>query len=172
MTDRIQITTRSVGETQALARGLGARMAAGMVVALTGDLGSGKTAFVQGLAEGLEVPADYYITSPTFTLVNVYPGRVPLYHADLYRLAGALDDLAALGLDDMVGGDGVLAIEWSERLPEGYLTDYIAVQLEFQNDDARRITLSAIGRESGNLINTLAESQSSRQKTSDVRSRE
>ncbi|MFY9944038.1 MAG: tRNA (adenosine(37)-N6)-threonylcarbamoyltransferase complex ATPase subunit type 1 TsaE, partial [Desulfobacterales bacterium] len=99
MTDRIQITTRSVGETQALARALGARMAAGMVVALTGDLGSGKTAFVQGLAEGLEVPKDYIITSPTFTLVNVYPGRVPLYHADLYRLAEAAVDLTALGLD-------------------------------------------------------------------------
>jgi tRNA threonylcarbamoyladenosine biosynthesis protein TsaE len=170
MTDRIQITTRSVGETQALARALGARMAAGMVVALTGDLGSGKTAFVQGLAEGLEVPKDYIITSPTFTLVNVYPGRVPLYHADLYRLAGAAVDLTALGLDEMVGGDGVLAIEWSERLPEGYLTDYLAVQLEFQHDDARRITLAGTGRESADLINTLAESQSPRQKASDIRS--
>lgn len=172
MTDRIQIITHSVGETQALARALGARMAAGMVVALTGGLGSGKTAFVQGLAGGLEVPADYYVTSPTFTLVNVYPGRVPLYHADLYRLSGAVGDLTALGLDEMVGGDGVLAIEWSERLPEGFLTDYMAVQLEFQNEDARRITLAATGRESRNLIETLAESQSSQQKTSDIRLRE
>lgn len=160
MTDRIELITRSVGETQALARALGARLQAGAVIALTGDLGSGKTAFVQGLAAGLEVPADYYITSPTFTLVNAYPGRVPLYHADLYRLSGPVSGLEELGFDEMVGGDGVLAIEWSERLPEGYLTDFIAVHFDLQDDDSRRITLAGTGRESGDLIKRFAESQS------------
>ena len=159
MTDTLRIIAHSAGETRALARALGAGIKAGMVVALTGDLGSGKTTFVQGLAAGLEVPADYYITSPTFTLVNVYPGRVPLYHADLYRLSGTGGDLTVLGLDEMVGGDGVLAIEWSERLPRGYLTDFIAVHLEFHDDHGRRITLVATGRESRDLIETFAVSQ-------------
>jgi tRNA threonylcarbamoyladenosine biosynthesis protein TsaE len=172
MADRLEIIAHTADETQALARALGAGLTAGMAVALTGDLGSGKTTFVQGLAAGLDVPADYYITSPTFTLVNVYPGRVPLYHADLYRLSGTGDDLTALGLDEMAGGDGVLAIEWAERLPRGYLTDFIAVHLEFQQDHGRRITLVATGRESRDLIKTLAASQPLPPKRSDSRMRD
>jgi tRNA threonylcarbamoyladenosine biosynthesis protein TsaE len=172
MADRLEIIAHTADETQALARALGAGLTAGMAVALTGDLGSGKTTFVQGLAAGLDVPADYYITSPTFTLVNVYPGRVPLYHADLYRLSGTGDELTALGLDEMAGGDGVLAIEWAERLPRGYLTDFIAVNLEFQSDHGRRITLVASGRESRDLIKTLAASQAFPPKGSDSRMRD
>jgi tRNA threonylcarbamoyladenosine biosynthesis protein TsaE len=172
MTDRLAISTHSAAETRALARALGAGLTAGMAVALTGDLGSGKTTFVQGLAAGLEVPAGYYITSPTFTLVNVYPGRVPLYHADLYRLSGAGEDLTALGLDEMAGGDGVLAIEWAERLPRGFLADFIAVHLEFQHDHGRRITLVATGRECRDLLKKLAAWQALQPKGAESRMRE
>jgi tRNA threonylcarbamoyladenosine biosynthesis protein TsaE len=75
--------TRTVAETQKLGQSIGKWIQQPLVIALTGDLGSGKTAFVQGLAEGLEVPGQYYITSPTFTLINEYPGRLPFFHIDL-----------------------------------------------------------------------------------------
>ena len=108
------ITTHSESETAALGRELGATLSAGDVVLLVGDLGAGKTAFVRGLAEGLGVHRDE-VSSPTFTLVQEYRGgRLPLFHVDLYRLDDPreLDDL---GLDE-IAEDGVLAIEWAEKL--------------------------------------------------------
>jgi tRNA threonylcarbamoyladenosine biosynthesis protein TsaE len=110
------LTTRSDGETAAAGRELAAELRAGSVVLLFGDLGAGKTAFVRGLAEGLGAPAGE-VTSPTFTIMQEYRGgRVPLYHVDLYRLnaAAEVDDL---GLDE-IAADGVLAIEWAEKLPD------------------------------------------------------
>ena len=83
---KIDITTHSVQETRELGQNIGRLISQPITLALIGDLGSGKTAFVQGLAQGLDVPADYYITSPTFTLINEYPGRLALIHIDLYRL--------------------------------------------------------------------------------------
>jgi tRNA threonylcarbamoyladenosine biosynthesis protein TsaE len=88
---KICITTHSVEETRELGRKIGLLIKQPFIIALIGDLGCGKTAFVQGLALGLGVPADYYITSPTFTLINEYPGRWPLFHVDLYSLEGIND---------------------------------------------------------------------------------
>lgn len=108
-------TTRSESETAAAGRNLAASLRAGAVLLLFGDLGAGKTAFVRGLAEGLGVPRDD-VSSPTFTLVQEYRGgRLPLFHVDLYRLNNPreIDDL---GLEE-IADDGVLAIEWAEKLP-------------------------------------------------------
>jgi len=114
------ITTHSEIETAAAGRDLASRLSAGSVVLLFGDLGAGKTAFVRGLAEGLGIPAEH-VSSPTFTIMQEYRGgRLPLFHVDLYRLNDAreVDDL---GVDE-IAADGVLAIEWGEKLrevPEG-----------------------------------------------------
>ena len=89
--DGREFQTHSHGQTVALGRALGRRLHQGIVLLLFGDLGSGKTAFTQGLARGLEVPASFIVTSPTYTLINEYPGRVPLYHVDLYRLPAPVD---------------------------------------------------------------------------------
>lgn len=107
--------TASEAETQAVARGLAQSLAAGAVLLLHGDLGAGKTAFVRGLAAGLGIDPDE-VSSPTFTIVQEYRGgRLPLFHADLYRLVNAeVDDL---GLDELGADEGVVAIEWAERLP-------------------------------------------------------
>jgi tRNA threonylcarbamoyladenosine biosynthesis protein TsaE len=103
---------------------IGARADKGDIIALIGDLGTGKTRLTQGIAAGLEVPAAYPITSPTFTLINEYPGRYVLYHFDIYRLEGSRD-LEDMGYEDYFYGDGVVVIEWAERirdiLPEGVL---------------------------------------------------
>ena len=122
-----------------MAHQLAARLGRGTAILLSGDLGAGKTAFVKGLAEGLGLDAAD-VTSPTFTLVHEYRGgRLPLIHVDLYRLNTAnLDDL---GLDDDLARDGVLAVEWAERL-DRRLPDAIVVQIADDGDDRRIITVS------------------------------
>ncbi|MBW2569394.1 MAG: tRNA (adenosine(37)-N6)-threonylcarbamoyltransferase complex ATPase subunit type 1 TsaE, partial [Deltaproteobacteria bacterium] len=126
---QIQIITESLGETQALGQKIGSLLEAGTVVALTGDLGSGKTVFVQGLARGLDVPNDYYITSPTYTLVNEYPGRYTLFHADLYRIESPVD-LEDIGIDEMIDGNGVVAVEWANKLQKNLHLEYISLHFE------------------------------------------
>jgi len=105
--------TRSEAETVSLGRRLAERLEPGAVVLLYGNLGAGKTAFVRGLAQGLGASPDE-VTSPTFTLIQEYAGPTPLYHVDLYRLTPAEAD--DLGLDELLAGDGVVAIEWADRL--------------------------------------------------------
>jgi tRNA threonylcarbamoyladenosine biosynthesis protein TsaE len=114
-------------------------LAAGAVVLLSGDLGAGKTAFVRGLAEGLGIDPEE-VSSPTFTLIQEYRGgRLPLFHVDLYRLQTIeVDDL---GLDEMILGGGVTAIEWPDRLPRPF-TDAITVQIDHGEGSARTIHYS------------------------------
>jgi tRNA threonylcarbamoyladenosine biosynthesis protein TsaE len=130
--------TQSEEETQALAREFAATLNAGDVVLLSGDLGAGKTTFVRGLAEGLGVdPGE--VSSPTFTLVHEYRGgRLTLYHADLYRLERAAT--GDLGLEEIGVRDGVLAIEWPDRLSHD-LAGARLIRLEIVDDETRRITV-------------------------------
>lgn len=151
---RIQITTRTIGETQDLSQKLGGLVKHPLIIALRGDLGSGKTAFVQGLARGLEVPDGYYITSPTFTLINEYPGRLPLVHVDLYRLE-EIDDLEDIGLDELLYDQAVIAIEWSEKLTGRQPAGQLQVTLKIVDDECRELTLNATGHDEVNLIRAL-----------------
>jgi len=129
--------TRSEGETETVARELAATLRAGDVLLLSGDLGAGKTTFVRGLAVGLGIdPAE--VCSPTFTLVHEYRGNgLTLDHADLYRLERAATD--DLGLEEVGVSDGVLAIEWPDRLSHD-MPGARVVRIEVVNEDARRIT--------------------------------
>jgi tRNA threonylcarbamoyladenosine biosynthesis protein TsaE len=133
-------TTRSESETAAVGRELASALSEGAVVLLCGDLGAGKTAFVRGLAEGLGLdPAD--VSSPTFTLVQEYRGgRVPLLHADLYRLDDPreIDDL---GLDEL-GGGAVVAIEWADKLPHPP-GGAIVVRIEHAGETERVVTVES-----------------------------
>jgi tRNA threonylcarbamoyladenosine biosynthesis protein TsaE len=133
--------TYSEAETAAVGRELAASLCSGDVIVLSGDLGAGKTAFVRGVAEGLGVdPAD--VTSPTFTLIQVYRGgRLPMHHVDLYRLKPAEAD--DLGLDEIVA-TGVTAIEWPDRWERLPATS-IEVRLEAAAGDERRITVRRSG---------------------------
>ena len=142
----IDIISNSLEETHQIGRSLGSAIVARTLIALRGDLGSGKTAFVQGLAQGLDVPDHYYIVSPTFTLVNDYPGRLRLFHVDVYRLSGATD-LNDLGLDEIMAEDGVVAIEWAEKLPDGLWGDHIVIDLIIVNDVSRQLRICAVGKE-------------------------
>lgn len=151
---KIQISTRSIQETRDLGQKIGTLINQPLVLALIGDLGSGKTAFVQGLAKGLEVPDGYYITSPTFTLINEYPGRHPLVHADLYRLEN-ISDLEDIGLDEILHGQAVIAIEWAEKLSDGLPAEHLLVTIKIIDDDCRKLDLIATGHNEMNLLKTL-----------------
>ena len=137
-------TTHSVEETRAFGERLGRYITAGTTVALTGDLGSGKTAFAQGIAKGLHVPAEYYITSPTFTLINEYPGRLRLHHVDLYRIGDPME-IEEIGLHEILDSDGVAVIEWAERLGAELPGQHIRVFFEMTSDNARHMTITAAG---------------------------
>ena len=133
--------TRSEAETEALAAELAASFRGGEVVLLSGELGAGKTVFVRGLARGVGAdPED--VASPTFVLLTRYAGRLTLHHADLYRLGGGGDD-RELGLEELPGPRGVLAIEWAERLSAHPWDPALAVRvtLEHAGDDARRVRI-------------------------------
>jgi tRNA threonylcarbamoyladenosine biosynthesis protein TsaE len=131
--------TRSEAETSELAERLGALLRGGEVVLLTGELGCGKTVFVRGLARGLGVDPER-VSSPTFVLLTAYPGRLTLHHADLYRLDGPDVDVE-LELRELPGDDGVLAVEWAERLSEVPWPQVRRVGLEHLGEDARLVIL-------------------------------
>ena len=138
------VTARSAAETELLGECLGRVLDPGDVVALAGDLGAGKTRFAQGVARGLEVDSAQPVTSPTFTLLNIYPGRVPLYHFDLYRLAGD-DDVAELGFGDYFHGDGVCLVEWAERLVTELPAAYLAITFAHAGEERRTLTFEPCG---------------------------
>jgi tRNA threonylcarbamoyladenosine biosynthesis protein TsaE len=137
VTDAQAFVTRSEAETAAAGEGLAARLGPGDVVLLHGDLGAGKTAFVRGLARGLGASADD-VSSPTFTIVQEYRGRIPLFHVDLYRIAAS--EVADLGLDELASG-GVLAIEWAERWDDPP-QDVWEIRIEDAGGDERRIRIA------------------------------
>jgi tRNA threonylcarbamoyladenosine biosynthesis protein TsaE len=126
-----------------LGEGLARGFTGGEVVLLQGELGSGKTAFVRGLARGLGAdPAE--VVSPTFVLLTSYPGRLTLHHADLYRLEAG-SDLCEVGLEDLPGPRGVLAVEWPERFPGPWGGRPLRVRLEHTGGDTRKVVIEEAG---------------------------
>jgi len=133
-----EIITESPDETKAFAADLAKKLKPGSVLALHGDLGSGKTCFVQGLAEAVGVTE--IVNSPTFTIINEYRGRFRLYHVDLYRINSSAE-AEALGMDDFLEGDGITAIEWPEFFSSLLPKSAIHIYFEFVNANRRRIKI-------------------------------
>ena len=131
--------SRSEDETAAVASELALGFQGGEVVLLTGELGAGKTAFVRGLARGLGGDPEE-VSSPTFVLLTAYPGRLTLHHADLYRLRGDGDE-RELGLEELPGPGGVLAVEWAERLRDAPWRKAVRVSLTHAGGDERTIRI-------------------------------
>ena len=136
----MEFVSDSVEQTEALGARLAGALGAGAVVAFTGDLGAGKTAFIRGLARGLGVPGR--VTSPTFTIVDEHEGgRLPLFHFDLYRVGGA-DELYDIGWEDYLARGGVCAVEWSENVADALEEGCLRVDIRRgERDDQRRITI-------------------------------
>jgi len=130
----------SPDETFALGKKLGRMIDSKTVIALSGDLGAGKTLFVQGLSRGLDVEKDCYVTSPTYTIVNEYPGRLDIFHVDLYRLSSP-EDLESAGIYEILDSDGVIAVEWADRAPPGSIVPDIDIRIRDMDGIRREITL-------------------------------
>ena len=151
LTARAQtITSASVEKTQALGARLGQVVRAGDVIALQGDLGAGKTNFVQGLAHGMDITEE--VNSPTFILANEYhSGRLPLYHIDAYRVADAAE-AEGFGLDDYLNGDGVTVIEWAERVRDALPRDVLWIELEYVSENERSLRITANETRAASLL--------------------
>lgn len=151
----MEIITKNHSETQQLGRSLGPLLQPGDVLVVSGELGAGKTTFVQGLAEGMGIEAQ--ITSPTFTIIHEYQGRnMPLYHIDAYRLDTPVE-IKELGLEEYFYGDGVTAIEWAEKIKGWLPPDYLYVKLEkiSAHPEQRKIQIGEQG--SGSYAGLLEE---------------
>jgi tRNA threonylcarbamoyladenosine biosynthesis protein TsaE len=150
----IEAATHGVDETRKLAAALGERAVAGDLVLLCGDLGAGKTAFVQGYADALGVTAP--VTSPTFTLANRYQGRLDVHHLDVYRL-DQLSEVSDLGLYDLLDDTGVVLIEWGDAIKPVLPGDYLEITFTFgDGDDDRRLVLDPVGPRWAARSNALA----------------
>jgi tRNA threonylcarbamoyladenosine biosynthesis protein TsaE len=151
----IHLTTLSPEETKSLGQKIGAAIESGIVIALTGDLGAGKTLFVQGLASGLDIPSEHYVTSPSYTLINDYSGRLRLFHIDLYRI-NSESDFEDIGIDEILSGHEVAAVEWAERLKESMPAEYLSIHFKIIDDQKRKIRINAYGQNAVNLLKKLA----------------
>ncbi|HEA84137.1 MAG: tRNA (adenosine(37)-N6)-threonylcarbamoyltransferase complex ATPase subunit type 1 TsaE [Thermodesulfobacterium sp.] len=139
---KIEKISNSEEDTINLGKKLGKLLKPGDLVLLYGELGCGKTTFVKGLAESLEVDPDLYITSPSFSLINIYEGKYTIYHVDLYRLN--TPEVEDLGLWEYLN-DGVVIIEWADRLQENLKEEYIEIFFEFLDYTKRKITFVGYG---------------------------
>lgn len=133
--------SHSPRETHAFGKNLGETLYSGDVVALSGELGTGKTCLAQGIARGLGIPEEYKITSPTFTIINEYPGRLILYHIDVYRLSGTRD-LDEIGYDDCFNDKGVVIVEWAEKIRDALPKGTLFILLTYLDENRRKIMLS------------------------------
>ncbi|HLG18701.1 MAG TPA: tRNA (adenosine(37)-N6)-threonylcarbamoyltransferase complex ATPase subunit type 1 TsaE [Bdellovibrionota bacterium] len=145
------IQAQSLEDTQRLGVQLGELLKAGDVIGLVGPLGVGKTAFVGGMARGVGVNSEYAVTSPTFVFAHIYPGKLPLYHIDLYRVEKE-KELEGLGLDEMIGGDGVAVIEWFDRFDRIWSGDRVEIEMAFGSSGRRQVEIRPFGTRGREIV--------------------
>lgn len=145
----IKLVSKSENETKRLAEKIGSRLFAGAVLLLTGDLGAGKTVFVRGLARGMGVSG--LVKSPSYNIMNIYEGPLPLIHFDLYRLCDT-EEFYAIGADEYVGAYNVCAVEWHQHAKEAFEKEFIEVKISDAGDDIREIEILASGAKHENWL--------------------
>lgn len=154
MSRSLTLVTDKPEETFDLGVRIGALLPPESVVCLFGNLGSGKTTLVKGIARGLGTPESVYVTSPTYTLINEYPGRAPVFHADLYRLADP-ESLWEIGLFDLPADGGALLIEWADRLDPGDFPNRLDIRMTPEGESSRRIEFTDHGHVFPDLLMRL-----------------
>jgi tRNA threonylcarbamoyladenosine biosynthesis protein TsaE len=132
---------------------LGRQLIRGDVVALDGELGSGKTCLTQGIAKGLDVPEGFYVTSPSFALVNEYPGRIRLFHMDFYRMQD-ICELDDIGFEDILAFGGVVVIEWAHKFVSALPKERLDLFLTIGNERKRQLCLNGHGQRAAHLVKT------------------
>jgi tRNA threonylcarbamoyladenosine biosynthesis protein TsaE len=157
--------TKSASETVRIGKSIGSLLQPGDVVALVGELGTGKTQFIKGLAEGLGVGKPTYISSPSFTLINEYPGGVPFYHIDLFRLESE-KEAEELGLEEYFQGEGITAIEWADKIPSLLPEENLWIRIHYTGEKFRSIEMNPKGKRYEHLLKKLQTSKSKLQNKS------
>jgi tRNA threonylcarbamoyladenosine biosynthesis protein TsaE len=152
------VISRSAEHTRRLGIRLGKLLQGGEIIGLVGELGTGKTCFVRGLSEGLEVSQETWIRSPTFTLVNEYHGRLPIYHIDLYRLEST-GEIEELNLREYLYSNGVSLIEWFEYFPPGEVDDHLKIGLAYRDGSKREVTFIPHGTRYEDLVKALKQTK-------------
>ena len=150
----MKLISDSREQTVEIGRRIGAFLGSGDIVALIGELGSGKTCLTQGMAKGLGVAENVPVVSPTFTLVNEYPGRIPLVHLDVYRLSGP-QDLEDMGYEEYFYGGGVVVIEWAEKVREILPEKTIVVRMAYIDENTRELIIEGPPETVGKLEERL-----------------
>jgi len=150
------VISNSTRKTISLGRKLGKLVQGGEIIGLVGELGAGKTTFVRGFAAGAGVGKEAWVRSPTFTLINEYQGRLPIYHIDLYRI-GAAAEMDALNLREYLYSSGVTLIEWFEYLPAAEVDEYLEVKMAHTGRTGRELTFVAHGERYEQILHTLRE---------------
>jgi tRNA threonylcarbamoyladenosine biosynthesis protein TsaE len=151
---KAEFLTNSPEETEELGRQLGSLLEQGAFLALRGELGGGKTCFTRGVVLAVAPESAHLVASPTFAIMNHYPGRMPVYHFDFYRMAGE-DDIVDLGFAEYLQGDGICIVEWSERLEALFPADHLRITFDYEGFERRRITLETRGAGSEILLSRL-----------------
>jgi len=151
---QLSVSSHSPEQTAAWGRKLGSLLKAGDVVALIGELGAGKTTLAQGIARGLGVGEHCAVASPTFTLINEYQGRVPLYHLDFYRIDSP-GDCINLGLEEYLYGEGVALVEWADKMGTLLPLHYLLVKLFYVDDQVRQVEITGKGDRAAALVQAL-----------------
>jgi tRNA threonylcarbamoyladenosine biosynthesis protein TsaE len=140
----MKLTSHSADHTREIGAKLGGLLKAGDWIGLTGELGAGKTTFTQGLAQGLGVPPEVAVNSPTFILHQAYPGRLTLHHLDLYRLETE-EELFEIGYPELLAGDGVCVVEWYERIPSARGEAGVVFAFTLVDESNREVSIDKIG---------------------------
>jgi len=148
------VVSKSARQTRAWGKRLGKLLRGGEIIGLTGELGSGKTCFVRGMAEGLDVDSQAWIRSPTFTLINEYCGRLLVFHIDLYRI-GSREELEGLNLREYLYSEGVSVIEWFDHLPAGEVDEWLELAITHGDGDKRELKFSAHGERYESIVEKL-----------------
>jgi tRNA threonylcarbamoyladenosine biosynthesis protein TsaE len=155
---KVIIQTKSAFETIRIGRSIGRHLRSGDVVALVGELGTGKTQFIKGLAAGAGVGRPTYISSPSFTLINEYPGRVPFYHLDLFRLEQE-KEAEDLGLEDYFQSGGIVAIEWADKIPSLLPKEMFLIYFAYTGTNTRTLEITGKGTRYLNLVDQIQSSE-------------
>ena len=145
----VVLKSRSAGETRRIGASLGRHLEPGDILLLCGDLGTGKTCLTQGIAKGLGITE--YVRSPTFVLVSIHQGRLPLYHIDIYRL-DQVAEVIDLGLEEYLAGDGVSVIEWADKALEVFPQSCLRVTLDYEGENERLLRLEPRGERYERLV--------------------
>ncbi len=156
MVKKAVLQTRSAVETIRVGKDIGRRLLPGDVVALVGELGAGKTQLIKGLAAGVGIENSAYISSPSFTLIHEYPGKVPFYHIDLYRL-GREQEAGELGLEEYFQGTGITAIEWADKIPSFLPEEYLSISIAYFDRNIRSLEIAGNGKRFEDLLKGISE---------------